>query len=148
MEQNLQQLVLEEEITLADFKEHRIKIEVERARLQNVVDVISQRQHLIKADFEVALQLAAELDFLFEKGTFDEKRLLCETVFKRVYLKEGRVSEVELNAPFGLIASRGKGSGTVQTGWPLWTVPELSFEKNQLIPALQELLVSYPQPAI
>ena len=117
MEQNLQQLRLEEEITLADFKGHRIKIEAERARLQNVVDVISQRQHLIKADFEVALQLAAELDFLFEKGTFDEKRLLCETVFKRVYLKEGRVSEVELNAPFGLIASRGKGSGTVQTGW-------------------------------
>ena len=70
-----------------------------------------------QADFEVALQLAAELDFLFEKGTFDEKRLLCETVFKRVYLKEGRVSEVELNAPFGLIASRGNGSGTVQTGW-------------------------------
>jgi len=116
MEQNLQQLMLEEEITLADFKEHRIKIEAERSRLQNVVDVISQRQHLIKADFEVALQLATELDFLFEKGTFDEKRLLCETVFKRVYLKEGRVSEVELNAPFGLIASRGEGSGTVQLG--------------------------------
>ncbi len=142
MEQNLQQLMLEEEITLADFKEHRIKIEAERARLQNVVDVISQRQHLIKADFEVALQLATELDFLFEKGTFNEKRLLCETVFKRVYLKEGRVSEVELNAPFGLIASRSKGSGTVLNGWPLWTVPELSFEKKQFIPMLQELLVS------
>lgn len=87
---------------------------------------ISQKQHLIKADFEVALQLATELDFLFEKGTFDEKRLLCETVFKRVYLKEGRVSEVDLNAPFGLIASRGKGSGTVQSGWPLRTQIELS----------------------
>lgn len=117
MEQSLQQLMLEEEITLVDFKEHRIKIEAERSRLQNVVDVISQRQHLIKADFEVALQLATELDFLFRKGTFDEKRLLCETVFKRVYLKEGRVSEVELNAPFGLIASRSEGSGTVLNGW-------------------------------
>lgn len=99
MEKNLQQLMLEEEITLADFKEHRIKIEAERARLQNIVDAIKQRQHLIKADFEVALQLATELDFLFEKGNFDEKRLLCETVFKRIYLKEGKVSEVELNAP-------------------------------------------------
>ena len=87
------------------------------AGLQNIVDAIKQRQHLIKADFEVALQLATELDFLFEKGNFDEKRLLCETVFKRVYLKEGKVSEVELNAPFGLIASRGKGSGTVLNGW-------------------------------
>jgi hypothetical protein len=26
------------------------------------------------------------------------------------------------------------------TGWPLWTAPELSFEKKQLIPVLQELL--------
>ena len=68
------------------------------ARLQNIVDAIKQRQHLIKADFEVVLQLATELDFLFEKVTFDEKRLLCETVFKLVYLKEGKVSEVELNA--------------------------------------------------
>jgi hypothetical protein len=34
------------------------------------------------------------------------------------------------------------------SGWPLWTVPELSFEKKQLIPALQELLVSCPEPAV
>jgi hypothetical protein len=25
-------------------------------------------------------------------------------------------------------------------GWPLWTVPELSFEKKQLVPALQQML--------
>ncbi len=105
--------MLEEEITLADFKKHRIKIEAERAGLQNIVDALKQRQHLIKADFEVALQLATELDFLFEKENVDEKRLLCETVFKRVYRKEGKVSEIELNAPFGLIASKTKGSGTV-----------------------------------
>ena len=30
------------------------------------------------------------------RGNFDEKRLLCETIFKCVYLKEGQVSEVEL----------------------------------------------------
>ena len=47
--------MLEEEITLADFKEHRIKIEAERARLQNIVDAIKQKQHLIKADFEITL---------------------------------------------------------------------------------------------
>ena len=56
---------------------------------------------------------------------FNEKRLLCETVFRRVYLKEGRVSEVELNAPFGLIASRGGGSRTVLSGWGLRTQIEL-----------------------
>ena len=75
-----------ERITLADFKEDKIKIEAERTRLQNTVDAIKQRQHLIKAGFVVALQLATELDFLFEKGNLDEKRFICETVFKRVYL--------------------------------------------------------------
>lgn len=73
--------VIEEQISFEDFKEHRSQIETERSRLKNTVDTIRQRQHLVKADFEVALQLATELDFLFEKGTFDERRLICETVF-------------------------------------------------------------------
>lgn len=33
------------------------------------------------------------------KGNFDERRLLSETVFERVYLKDGRISKAELNAP-------------------------------------------------
>jgi len=28
-------------------------------------------------------------------------------------------------------------------GGPFWTVPELLFEKKELVPALQELLISY-----
>ena len=118
MEKNLQQLALEEEISIDDFKEHRAKIEAERARLQNALDFMEQRQHLVIADFEIALQLATELDFLFEKGSFDEKRLLCETLFKRIYLKEGKISNVELNAPFGLIMAKAKCSGTVPNGTP------------------------------
>ena len=85
------------------------------------------------ADFEIALQLAAELDFLFEKGTFDEKRLLCETVFKRIYLKEGKISTVEFNAPFGLIAAGTRGSGAVPNGTPLtliFTSPALILGSN------------------
>ncbi len=61
-----------------------MQIEAERSRLKNTVDAIRQRQHLVKADFEVALQLATELDFLFEKGTFDERQLICETVLKNL----------------------------------------------------------------
>jgi hypothetical protein len=34
------------------------------------------------------------------------------------------------------------------TAWALGTDPELSFEKKKHIPALQELLVSYPEPAV
>lgn len=29
------------------------------------------------------------------------------------------------------------------SGGPVWTVPELVFEKKQLIPALQQLVLSY-----
>jgi len=128
MERNLQQLVIEEEISFADFKEHRSRIEAERARLKNTVDSIKQRQHLVKADFEIALQLATEMDFLFDKGTFDERRLLCETVFKRLRVENGRIIRTELNSPFALIASRAKGSESVSNGGgksPISTFPGL-----------------------
>jgi len=69
-----------------------------------------QRQHLVQADFEVALELATQLDFLFEKSTFDERRLICETVFKNLYVKEGKITRAELNAPFAIIAAGSKGS--------------------------------------
>ncbi len=120
IERNLQRLVIEEQISFEDFKEHRSQIEVERARLKNTVDAIRQRQHLVKADFEIALQLATELDFLFEKGTFDEKRLLCETVFKRLYVEEGRITKAELNAPFAIITASAKGSESVLNGGRYW----------------------------
>lgn len=116
MEKNLQQLAIEEDISIADFKEHRSRIEAERARLNVTVDAIKQRQHLVKADFEIALQLATELNFLFENGDFDERRLLCETVFKRIKVKEGKITDIDYNSPFGFIASQAKGSGTVVYG--------------------------------
>jgi len=68
---------------------------------------------LVQADFEVALELTTQLDFLFKKGTFDERRLICETVFKRLYVEEGRVTKAELNAPFAIIAASTKDSGAV-----------------------------------
>jgi hypothetical protein len=36
--------------------------------------------------------------------------------------------------------------GWLIVGWELRTVPELSFEKKQFVPALQELLVSSTRP--
>jgi len=120
MEKNLQQLMLEDEISISDFKEHRIRIEAERVRLKNTVDMLSQRQHMVKADFEVALQLATELDFLYDKANFDERRLLCETVIKRLNIENGTIVNMELNSPFALIASRAEGSGSVLNGGPLW----------------------------
>ncbi len=115
MEKNLQRLYVEEEMSLADFKEHRSQIEAERSRLRITVDGIRQNQHLIRADFEVALQLATQLDFLYENGNFDQRRLLCETVLKRLYVEDGRITKQEYNAPFAIIA-RANGSGAVTSG--------------------------------
>jgi hypothetical protein len=115
MEKNLQRLYVEEEISLADFKEHRSQLEAERSRLRTTVDGVRQNQHLIKADFEVALELATQLDFLYNNGNFDQRRLLCETVLKRIYVEDGRITKTEFNAPFAIIA-RANGSGTVPSG--------------------------------
>ena len=120
MEKNLQSLYMEEEISLADFKEHRSHIEAERSRLKTNVDSIRQRQHLVKADFEVALQLATQFDFLYRNGNFDQRRLLCETVLKRLHVEDGKIVKPEYNAPFAIIA-RANGSGTVSYGGPFWT---------------------------
>ena len=110
--------------------------------MNDLIEMTKSRRNLVKADFEIALNLAKRLDFFFEKGTFAERRLLCETVFKRLYIEEGKISKPELNSPFGLIASVAGGSGCVQLGGPFGTVPELMFEKKGLIPALQQLLTA------
>jgi len=83
MEKNVQRPMIEGEIPLENFKEHQAQIESERARLKSTVDVIKGQRELVKADFEIALDLARQFDFLFDKGNYDERRLLCETVFKR-----------------------------------------------------------------
>ena len=116
-ERNLQRLAIEEGISFADFREHRNEIEAERARLNDLVEMIKARRNLVKADFRIALDLAKQIDFLFERGTFAEKRLLCETVFKRLYIEDGRITKnPELNSPFGLISSMASGSGCFQLG--------------------------------
>jgi DNA invertase Pin-like site-specific DNA recombinase len=144
MEKNLQRLFVEEEISHKDFREYRSQIEAERSRLRNTVDIIRQSRHLVIADFEIALELATQLDFLFERGNFDQRRLLCETVLKRLYVEDGRIKGEEFNAPFAIIA-RVNGSGAVTSGGPKVTFakptietffelsigPAFAFEKEQ-----------------
>jgi hypothetical protein len=113
----------EEEIFFEDFKEHRASMESERANLTTLVDAISSRQGLVRADFEIALQLASQLDFLFAKGDNDERRLLCETVFRRISVRNRKIVQVELNSPFTLIASRAEGSESFPTRHLLYFPP-------------------------
>ncbi len=141
MEKNLHRLFVEEDISRKDFREHRSQIEAERSRLRNTVDIIRQSQYLVIADFEIALELATQLDFLFEQGNFDQRRLLCETVLKRIYVEDGRITGKEFNAPFAIIA-RANGSRAVTGGVLYGTVPDLLFEMKHLIPALPQLITA------
>jgi hypothetical protein len=83
-------------------------------RVKIIVYRIFDRKHS-------GLQLATELDFLYNKGNFDEKRLLCETVIKRLNVENGTIVNMELNSPFALIAGRSDGSESICNGGPLWT---------------------------
>ena len=88
------------------------------------METVNYRQSMVRADFEIALQLASELDFLFAKGDNDERRLLCETIFRRVSVRDGKIVGVELNSPFTLIASRAEGSVSFLNRLPFAEVVE------------------------
>ncbi len=81
---------------------------------------------LVRADFEIALELANKLDSIFEKGNNDNRRLLCETVFKQVRVREGKIVEMLLNSPFELIVSQAKGSESLLAGQQMRAFPDSS----------------------
>ncbi|MFC1958612.1 recombinase family protein [Chloroflexota bacterium] len=118
MEKTLQELLLEEEISKADFKERRLRIQAEKTNLKYLVDTIESRRGLVRTDFEAGLQLANKLDSVYENGDNDIRRLLCEIVFKQVRVREGKIVDIELNSPFTLIVAQTKGSESLLSGQP------------------------------
>ncbi len=127
-ERTLQELVLEGEISKEDFKEHRMRIEAERANLKDLVDVTTTRRSLIRADFDTALEIASKLDLLYENGDNDNRRLLCEALFRQVRIRNGTIVKIEANSPFRLILSEAKGSEPLLSGQPMVILlPESSF---------------------
>lgn len=119
MEKNLQELVLEEQITRDDFKQHRLHIEAERANLRDLVETISSQRRFVRGDFETALETASKLDLLYQTGNNDNRRLLCETVFRQISVRDGKIVKVERNHPFELIFSQAKGSEPLLSGQPI-----------------------------
>ncbi len=118
MENHLQEMLLEEDVSKEDYREHRTRIEAERANLRDLLTTVSTRRGLIRGDFEIALELASKFDLLFENGDNNNRRLLCETVFKQVRVRDGKIAGFELNPPFALISSRGKGTEPVLSRQP------------------------------
>ena len=60
--------------------------------------------------------MASELDFLFDTGDNDERRLHWETVFRRAGSWGGEIIQVELKLSPLFIASRAEGAKSLLNG--------------------------------
>jgi site-specific DNA recombinase len=99
---NINRMAAEELITWSEFKDLRNEIESEEAALKSRVEFITRHQTLFAADFEVALDIVCNLNWLYEEGGFNERRLLVETLFERLNVRQGKIESYELNPPFSV----------------------------------------------
>ena len=113
---NINRMAAEEIINWDEFKELRDELEGEEATLKTRIVFITRYQTLFAADFDLALDIACNLGWLFEKGNFEERRLLIETLFKSINVKKGKILNYELNPPFALFCNTGKQSTSVNVG--------------------------------
>lgn len=79
----------------------------------------SSRKRLVRGDFETALETVSKLDLLYENADNDNRRLLCETVFRQICVRNGKIIGVERNHPFELIYSQAKSSESFLSGQPI-----------------------------
>ena len=105
---NINRMAAEELIGWGEFRELRDEVESEEAELQQRIDFITRHKALLSADFELALDIACNLGWLYDNGSFEEKRLLAETMFKVLRLREGKIADYELNPPFAAFCYFGK----------------------------------------
>jgi hypothetical protein len=99
---NLNRMAAEDMVSWEEFKELRAEIEAEEAALSSRIQMVMQHQTLLAADFELALDIASNLGWLYGRGNFDERRLLVETLFKQVNVRGDSVVAYELNPPFNM----------------------------------------------
>ena len=107
---NVNRMAAEQIIGWDEFKELRDELEGEEATLKSRIDFITRHQTLFAADFELALDIACNLGWLYERGNFEERRLLVETLFKGINVQKGKISSYELNPPFAIFCNTGKQS--------------------------------------
>ena len=115
---------------------------MQATRLELEQELSDRRVEL--ADAETVAQCVVDL-----RNTLSESSLAERKSFVRSFVKEVKVTgdEVLLTytipmLPGGIAEEKLPVLSIVHDGGPFGTVPELLFEKKQLIPALQQLLVS------
>jgi site-specific DNA recombinase len=129
---NLNRMAAEDLVSWEDFKELRAEIDSEEASLNARIQMVLQHQALLSADFELALDIACNLGWLYGKGSFDERRLLVETLFKRVDAQGDKVVAYELNPPFTMFCPGHGRNENGPDGDPSGPVRVLSTLVGQL----------------
>jgi site-specific DNA recombinase len=122
-----------------------------------------RRRHaqLLSARAELAQKLSDRRVYLTDMETvadymqdlrslLDESSLMERKSFIKSFVKEARVKDEEVSLIYTMPIAPHKTKSEelavlpiVHYGGPLWTVPELVFEKKGLIPALQQPFVSF-----
>jgi len=136
------------QVVLADLapriKELRTRYEQLQLRRIELETVLSDRRvHL--ADLKTVTAYVKYLHRVLNESPFTERRAFITSFVKEVRV-EGNEAVIEYTIPMPPSQLSEEKVGVlpiVQYGGPHRTVPELLFEKKQLIPALQQLLVSH-----
>ena len=136
---NVNRMAAEQIISWDEFKELRDELEGEEATLKSRIDFITRHQTLFAADFELALDIACNVSWLYEKGNFEERRLLVETLFKGINVPKSKILRYELNPPFAIFCKTGKrSSGSNEVGGSLVRYESLVAGEPGFEPGLRD----------
>jgi hypothetical protein len=115
--------------------------ELKKARVQVEADTVVQGVSQVGVD--VVKAYARDLKDLLEGADYVERK-----AFLRSFVKRTEVNKDQVTVQYKLPTPQNGKNENIEVlpidtlGGPFGTVPELCFEKKQMIPALQQLLVS------
>ena len=122
-------------------RQRQENLRITRSQLE--LELSDKRVHI--ADLRTVTNYVKDLHGLLKESNLNEKKS-----FIRSFVREARITGNDVLLTYTIPLVPGMQTKEemavppiVQHGGPVWTVPELVFEKKSLIPALQHLLVSY-----
>ena len=128
-------------VRIRELRQRQEQLQAKRIEIENQM---SDRKVEL-ADLETISCYVDNLHDLLKEGSLTEKR-----TFIRSFIKEVRVTGNEATLNYTMpLSSKGASEEKVgvppivQYGGPWGTVPELLFEKKGVIPAVQQLLISF-----
>lgn len=116
-EENLLDLIADGHETSAKVKQRLNAIQMKRSKLTDQLGQTSERLAVGAALIENALLLLADPHEMYEKMAPDQRRLMNQAVFEKLYVIEGSVTDAVFDAPFDeLIQARSEISITPGKG--------------------------------